>query len=409
MVADRRLSIVTIVNAIGGSGLSGLELSTAYARRGHRVHVVTYPETSLPDQWQHPRLHLSPVEPIFIGSLPHPAVVLTMVSAVVNIARRESVDAIHAHYAVTHGEVAILSRDAIAAQINLTTTSQRSRQPVAIVTCRGTDISIFAADPRTAPGLRHILQSADAVTYVSTDLRQRSMEMLGVGAEASVIPNFVPQLVDTEADLAATPRMPNAGCVFVHVSTFRPIKRVSWMVEAFAQASRSLPTGAVRLALIGAGPTVQHVRSTAIREGVDDLVTFLGMVPPGQVRQLVRQADVAMMASDAEGCPRAVLEAMAEGKPVVATDVGGINNLVLDGKTGLLCPPGNLEGYAGNLLRLAQHPRLRMLLGEGARARAETMFSPDAVTSRYEQVIADAVDRTQRYDHSGSEAQALRS
>jgi N-acetyl-alpha-D-glucosaminyl L-malate synthase BshA len=376
--AARLFSIASVLNAVGGSGLSGLELSYAFACRGHSVIAIAYAETQVPAGWQHPNLEFIRVDPLVLNSIPSPPTVLSAVSALISAGRQRRIDVIHAHYAVTHGEIALLGRDAL---------RSNAGGPVAVVTCRGTDITGYGSDPGTAPGLRYVLSAVDAVTFVSKGLRSRAVRDLGVDPASAVIPNFVPSLSPPSGQARPFVR-PETDVVFVHVSTFRDIKRVPWIVTAFAAASATMSPATASLVLVGDGPNRNAAWRTAVDLGVADRVICTGTLPPTDVRAVIRECDALLLASTSEGCPRAVLEGMSEGKPIVATHAEGVDEMVEDGCTGLLAPTNGLSTYAASLTRIARDPRLAQRLGAAAKEVARTRYDTDMVVSEYEELYA---------------------
>jgi glycosyltransferase involved in cell wall biosynthesis len=189
--------------------------------------------------------------------------------------------------------------------------------------------------------------------------------------------------------------------VFFHVSNFRAVKNVSWIVRAFDAALRLQQVGSIRfkLLLIGGGPSRKAAEELVQQLGIINDVAFVGTVPYEQVRDIVRQGDVLLMASDAEGCPRAVLEAMAEGKPVIGTNVAGLNEVVNDGHTGRLCPPGDLDFYAATILRFANDESTRRQFGSDGRAELERRYNCTMVMSAYEAVYEQALARANACIH----------
>lgn len=393
-----QLSIVSIVNASGGSGLSGVAVSQALADRGHRVTVLTYPDGLAEHVRAQPNLDCRIVDPMFIGSLPHPAVVLSFASAVRRVADERAIDLIHAHYAAVHGEAAHLGADTIERDALDGLLPKGTRRPAVVVSCRGTDVSRFSDDPRTGPGMRYVLSRAAAVTYVSRDLQRRAIANLGLAHAGFVVPNFIvptagqPSGSQWRAAPSVEPPVDGSAPVFVHVSNFRPIKNVDWIVKAFQSAASG--GDEMHLLLVGDGPTRPEIERLVRDLRLGSLVTFTGLLPPDQVGSVVRHADVLVMASDVEGCPRAVLEAMAEAKAVIATDVGGLNELIVHRETGLLAPAGDLSRYADAIATLARHPELRESFGAAGRARVERDYNVDVVMDRYHEVFDHALDRS---------------
>ena len=391
-----RLRIASIVNAFGGSGISGAEHSLALARRGHRVTMITYAPNMLPSV-AHPNLDVRAIEPPFWHGTPYPDAVLCFASAIQSIAEETSLDIIHAHYAIAHGQAALLGRAAIVADGR----RRGARHfPAVVITCRGTDVSQFAQDSRAAPALRYMLTQADGLTFVSQGLRTAATRHLQL-TQGTVIPNFLPALTPS-----ITPRphpFPggfSGSVVFFHASRFQGIKNVCWIVRTFADALGRRETGAAALSLllIGDGPTRGEAEALVRELGIADRAAFLGTVPPEDVRDIIRRADVLLMASDAEGCPRVVLEAMIEAKPVIATDVDGLNEMVRDGETGRLCPPRGIEAYAAAIIELADNAEARQRLGLNGKARAERCYGRDAVMSAYEEVYAHAIAHARHGD-----------
>ncbi len=394
---NHHLRIATIVNAFGGSGISGAEHSLALARRGHRVTMITYAANMLPD-FVHRNLEVRTVEPPYWDAMPFPDAALYFASAAQSIADESPLDVIHAHYAITHGQAALLGRAAIAEDGR----RRGKRQfPAVVITCRGTDVTKFATDSRTAPALRYMLTQADGLTFVSEGLRATAERHLQLTRQGTVIPNFLPSLTPP-----ITPRphpLPasfSGSVIFFHASRFQAIKNVCWIVRAFAQALARRETGAAALSLllIGDGATRNEAEALARKLGITDRVAFLGIVPPEDVQDIIRRADVLLMASDFEGCPRVVLEAMTQAKPVIATDVVGLNDMVRDGQTGRLCPPGNIDAYAAAIAELAYDPAARDRFGLYAKAEAERCYDRDTIMSVYEEVYAQALAHASRRD-----------
>jgi glycosyltransferase involved in cell wall biosynthesis len=190
----------------------------------------------------------------------------------------------------------------------------------------------------------------------------------------TVIPNGV-ELQDT---LAA--RSPSEHLEIVCVAHFRPGKRHGDLIEALALLRER--GAAARCVLIGEGVRRSRVEALVRERRLDGSVEFAGLRSPEQVRQALSLAGVFVLPSASEGSPMSVLEAMAAGLPVVATDVPGTREVVVPGSTGILVPPEDPAALADALERLHGDPALRAGMGDAARARAERRFS-----------IAQAVER----------------
>lgn len=146
------------------------------------------------------------------------------------------------------------------------------------------------------------------------------------------------------------------------------------------------------LAFVGGGRDQPLVEQAVRERGVAGRVTLLG--ERHDVPELLESADIFVLASRSEGAPLSVLEAMAAGLPVVASDVGGVAELVADGETGLLVPAGDAAALAGALARLLDDPGLRRRMGAAARARARERFDLAELRSAHLRLYSRALGGT---------------
>jgi glycosyltransferase involved in cell wall biosynthesis len=142
---------------------------------------------------------------------------------------------------------------------------------------------------------------------------------------------------------------------------------------------------AFRCVMLGDGPLRGELEEQRRGLGLQDWVVFRGAVAQDVVLREWQHCDIGVLTSDQEGMPVSLMEAAACGVPVVATNVGGIPELVLDGVTGVLSPAGNADAFAGALERLLKESDLRRRLGAAARLRAENAFS---VTRQADSLLA---------------------
>ncbi len=170
-----------------------------------------------------------------------------------------------------------------------------------------------------------------------------------------------------------------------NVSSLIPRKRVDVTLDAFAAAIRNLkrPSG---LVLVGTGPEEQRLREQAARLGIGDRVTFMGR--RDDVSDLVAEVDIVCLSSAAEACPYALLEAMALGRPCVATDAGAASEIIADGVTGWVVPVGNVATLASRLTELLRDRDRRLAYGLAGKHRWASWFTLDrqveTVTALYE-------------------------
>lgn len=366
----------------GGSGVVASELALTLAARGHEVHLFS---NDVP-----PRLARSagPVQMHVAQGIPYPLFHstphdLAITSSVLNVHRADGLDVLHAHYALPHAVSAYLARSAARAD--------RDRPaPAMVTTLHGTDITLVGTDPSYAPLTEFVIRESDAVTAVSADLARRTRESFCLAGstpcEIRVIPNFV----DTELfhPSAAPNRVRGRGRA-VHVSNFRPVKRVAWLLRAFALATRGT---AATLTLVGDGPDQRACRELARELSVSDRALFLG--ERDALPELLADADVFALSSSEESFGLSALEAMSCGTPVVATRVGGVPEVVEDGVTGLLSPPDDIEGFSRRLAQLLFDAELAERMGAAARATAERRYTRSSVVARYEDLYRGLCGRT---------------
>ncbi len=386
MVKLDRMKIGVVCHpTYGGSGVVASELALSLAQRGHRVHLFSHRAP--------PRLarDSGPVELHVAKGVPYPLFDATphdlaITSAVLDLHESLGLDILHAHYALPHAVSALLARSAA--------TGRPGRQaPRVVTTLHGTDITLVGNDRSYSPLVRYALASSDAVTAVSADLVRRTAENFGPEARSGRI-EVVPNFVDLE-EFHAGAGMGEAASppTVVHVSNFRPVKRVPWLVQAFAQACGPGSPNADRdwrLLLVGDGPDQAPSRAIAEQIGVADRVTFLGTrdALPG----LLAPADLYALSSREESFGLSALESMACGTPVLACNVGGVSEVVEDGITGWLVDPGDSEAFARQLARALIDTERTRAMGRAARERAETLFSRDVIVDQYERVYRDALE-----------------
>ncbi|MCB9729562.1 MAG: N-acetyl-alpha-D-glucosaminyl L-malate synthase BshA [Deltaproteobacteria bacterium] len=366
---------VVCYGSFGGSGIVATELGLAMARRGHFVHFISRQaprryDRRLDQVWFHG------VEMRDYPVLESPSYTVALASKIVEVCEWEGLDLVHVHYAVPHAASALLARSTLGA-----------RAPRFLTTLHGTDTTLVGADPAYRSVTRHAIEQSDGVSVPSEFLRRAAVQRLGLdpALPVEVLPNFV----DTEAFAPA--EGPNGRCLaqlfggtdpaltLVHVSNFRQVKRTVDLIEVFARVAREVPA---RLLMIGDGPE-RSLCETRLREaGLADRARFLGMQE--HFADLLSRTDVFVLPSESESFGLAALEAQSCGVPVVASDAGGLPEVVADGETGLLAPVGDIEALSAAVLRLARDEPLRRAMGAAARARVLERFREGPVVDRYE-------------------------
>jgi N-acetyl-alpha-D-glucosaminyl L-malate synthase BshA len=296
----------------------------------------------------------------------------------VEVATWEHLDLLHVHYAIPHAASAYLARQILG-----------RAAPRIVTTLHGTDITVVGADPSFLPVTRFAIEASDGVTVPSADLRRSTYEQLGVSEKTpiEVIPNFV----DTDTFTPA-PRAAERPPTLVHNSNFRPVKRVDDVIEVFARVSLQLP--ACELVLIGDGPERSRIERLVHERGVGARVRFLGKQL--HVAPILQKTDLFLLPSETESFGLAALEALSCGVPVVASRVGGLPEVISDGKNGALVPLGDVPAMARAALAILGDASLQARLGAGARATAVEKFPREPMVTRYEKYYERVISTSSR-------------
>jgi N-acetyl-alpha-D-glucosaminyl L-malate synthase BshA len=357
----------------GGSGVVATELAMALAEAGDEVHVISY---ALPSRlaFLNPRLFYHEVTVPRYPLFEYPPYSLALATTMVEVARHQNLDLLHVHYAVPNAVSAVLARQMMA-----------PRPLPVVTTLHGTDVTLVGIDPNYRATTRFGIVESDAVTAVSEALRAITLDQLGIDKPIEVIYNFVdparfdPALCDPVHGHPGARRWAQPGeKLMVHISNFRPLKRVLDVVEIYRRVRQHLP---VRLLMVGDGPE-RPIAERACREhGICDGITFIGTIP--MVEEALIGADLFVLTSETESFGLAVLEAMACGVPVVATRTGGLPEVVVDGETGFLRPVGDVDSMAAAAEAILTDDGLAQRLAIAGRQRAIEEFGQAKMVGRY--------------------------
>jgi N-acetyl-alpha-D-glucosaminyl L-malate synthase BshA len=360
--------------SVGGSGIVATELAKSLAERGHAVHVLSTDTPFRLGSYQ-PGLTFhrvrTPAYPLFR----EPQYVIALANRMVQVAREQGLDIIHAHYAVPHATAAYLARQIL----------QRAGTgsvPRIITTLHGTDITLVGSDHSYAETVAFSIDMSDGVTAVSSSLRQDTYTALSVQKPIAVIPNFLD--CDVYQRIQAAPlraRYCPPGCekLLIHLSNFRPVKRVPMVVQVFARITTRVPS---RLLLVGDGPDLAPALDEAKALGISHLVEALG--EQDQIIPLLSIADLFLLPSAQESFGLAALEAMACEVPVVASRVGGLHEVIEHGVTGFLRDPSDVDGMAEDGIRLLTDPELHARVAAAGRRSVRKRFCRDLIVPQYE-------------------------
>jgi N-acetyl-alpha-D-glucosaminyl L-malate synthase BshA len=375
---------ITCYPTYGGSGVVATELGIELAALGHQVHFISYSQPfRLTGRDEGIFYHEVPVSsyPLF----EFPPYDLALASRMAEVAEFNKLDLLHVHYAIPHSVSALLARQMLAA---------KGRRLPFVTTLHGTDITLVGLDRSYLPITRYAIQESDGVTSISEYLKRKTVEDFGVTRGIEVVANFVncdvyAPIKDEAARAEARKRLADPKePILMHLSNFRPVKRVVDVVRIFAQVVREIPA---RLVLIGDGPDRSAAEWLAHDLGIQSKIHFMGKQE--RVNELLPLADILLMPSELESFGLAALEAMACKVPSVATRVGGVPELIDDGETGLLYPVGDIDAMASGALGLLRDPARLEAMRDAGRRTAQTRFCSTLVVPHYvryyEQVLSN--------------------
>jgi N-acetyl-alpha-D-glucosaminyl L-malate synthase BshA len=354
----------------GGSGVVATELGMALARKGHKVHFISYRRPArlahyLPNIFYH---EVAPMEyPLFEIKPMDTA----LASKIVDVALFENLDVLHVHYAIPHATIGYLAREIL---------KTKNKNLPFVTTLHGTDITLIGADRSYFPVVEFSINQSNAVTAVSNALKQQTYEIFKIGKEIQVIYNFIDferfqkrENKELRKEIASDHEK-----IITHVSNFRKVKRVDDVLAVFEKVLKSLPA---KLLLIGDGPERPRLEMLTREMGIWNEVRFLGK--QDVVEDLLAISDLFLLPSEHESFGLAALEAMACEVPVIASNIGGLTEVIIDGKTGFTCEVGDIAQMSEKAIYLLSNEAIHDQFRKASIERAKD-FDIDQILPIYE-------------------------
>src|SRR5215471_14737458 len=369
---------ITCYPTYGGSGIVATELGLELANRGHDVHFITYANPIRLDPGI-PRIHYHEVEVSSYPVFQYPPYCLALASRMAEVAGSYHLDLLHVHYAIPHSIAALLAQQMLAPV----------RRLPFITTLHGTDITLVGTDRSYFPITKFSIEQSNGITSISEYLRKQTVDVFGVANEIRVIQNFVNCDLyhpDNEKKGAAA-YAPSGEKLLIHLSNFRPVKRVLDCIRILAEVRKSVPA---HLLMAGDGPERGPAEHLARSLNVHQHVTFLGK--QNHVERLIPLAHVLLMPSEMESFGLAALEAMACAVVPVATRVGGVPELITHGEDGYLEGVGDIEAQAARVVDLLADDALHYRMSRMGRWNASERFCTDRIIPLYERYYEDVLN-----------------
>jgi len=380
---------ITCYPTYGGSGIVATELGLELATRGHYVHFITYANPIRLDPGI-PRIHYHEVEVSNYPLFQYPPYCLALASRMMEVAEAYSLDVLHVHYAIPHSIAAMLAQQMMA--------SFHKRRLPFITTLHGTDITLVGQDPSYLPITKFSIERSDGVTSISEDLRRQTVDVFGINNEIRVIPNFIntdlyrPAAMHSASaklgDLAKATFALSGEKLLIHVSNFRPVKRTLDCIKILAEVRKHTPA---HLLMVGDGPDRGACEHLARELKLAEHVSFLGK--QNHVERLIPAAHVLLMPSEMESFGLVALEAMACGVAPVATEVGGVPELIVNGENGFMEKVGDIAAQAARVVSLLTDDALHAGITNAGRERAIEIFSTDKIIPQYEAYYREVIGR----------------
>ncbi|KFC30467.1 MULTISPECIES: N-acetyl-alpha-D-glucosaminyl L-malate synthase BshA [Bacillus] len=374
----RKLKIgITCYPSVGGSGIIATELGKQLAEKGHEIHFIT---SSIPFRLNtyHPNIHFHEVEVNQYAVFKYPPYDLTLASKIAEVAERENLDIIHAHYALPHAVCAYLAKQMLKRNIGIVTT------------LHGTDITVLGYDPSLKDLIRFAIESSDRVTAVSSALAAETYDLIKPEKKIETIYNFIDERVYLKKNTAAIKEkhgiLPDEKVV-IHVSNFRKVKRVQDVIRVFRNIAGKTKA---KLLLVGDGPEKSTACELIRKYGLEDQVLMLGN--QDRVEDLYSISNLKLLLSEKESFGLVLLEAMACGVPCIGTNIGGIPEVIKNNVSGFLVDVGDVTAATARAMSILEDEQLSNRFTKAAIEMLENEFSSKKIVSQYEQIYADLAE-----------------
>lgn len=378
---------ITCYPTYGGSGVVATELGIELANRGHDVHFISYSQPIRLTE-PHPRIHFHEVEVSQYPLFEYPPYDLALATRMAEVAEIYDLDLLHVHYAIPHSVSAMLAR-----QMLCHDHTRRARRLPYVTTLHGTDITLVGLDRSYLPITRFSIEQSDAVTAISNDLKKSTLDKFSITKPIHVIHNFVNcdlyRRTEQSAELRSAFAEPEER-LLVHLSNFRPVKRVTDVVEIFDRVQKKIPA---RLMMMGDGPDRRAAERLACEKGIHNRIHFLGK--QDMIHEKLAVADVMLLPSEMESFGLAALEAMACEVVPVASRVGGVPEVITHGVDGFMAAAGDVDSMAACAMEVLGDDALLAQMRKAARAKAQSNFCTTKIIPQYEALYRELLDGKQ--------------
>lgn len=372
-----RIGIV-LYPTFGGSGIVATELGKALSKKGHEIHFITYSEPVRLGELRknifyhevrtsdYPLFKFTPYEQVLTSKL-------------VDVVKFERLDLLHVHYAIPHASAAYMAQQIL---------KDQGVEIPFVTTLHGTDITLVGKDPSFEPVINFSINKSNRVTAVSENLKKETFELFDIKNNIEVIPNFIclKEYKLDNNDYYKKRFAPNNEKVICHVSNFRKVKRIEDVIIAFEGISKEID---VKLLLVGDGPERARLEQISRNSKFSKNIFFLGSLK--STKEVLNISDLFILPSSKESFGLSALEAMACGVPVIASDSGGIPEVISHGKSGLLNSVGDTYQMTKNALKLLSNDSILENFKTNAYQQA-MKFDIEVILPKYEKLYEQCVN-----------------
>ena len=368
---------IVLYPTFGGSGIVATELGKALSKKGHEIHFITYSEPVRLGELRknifyhevrtsdYPLFKFTPYEQVLTSKL-------------VDVVKFERLDILHVHYAIPHASAAYMAQQIL---------KDQGIEIPFITTLHGTDITLVGKDPSFEPVINFSINKSNRVTAVSENLKKETFELFDIKNNIEVIPNFIclKEYKLDNNDYYKKRYAPNNEKIICHVSNFRKVKRIQDVIIAFEGISKEIDA---KLLLVGDGPERARLEQISRNSKFNKNIFFLGSLK--STKEVLNISDLFMLPSSKESFGLSALEAMACGVPVIASESGGIPEVVLHGKSGLLNSVRDTYQMTKNALKLLSNESLLKSFKSNAYKQA-MKFDIELILPKYEKLYEQCI------------------
>jgi L-malate glycosyltransferase len=368
---------ITCYPTVGGSGVVATELGKMLAEKGHEIHFIS---SSIPFRLNriYHNIYYHQVEVNQYSVFQYPPYDIALASKMAEVADREQLDLLHVHYAIPHAVCAILAKQMCKKDIKIVTT------------LHGTDITVLGYDGSLTDAIKFGIEKSDIVTAVSSSLVEQTYELISPDKQIETVYNFIDERIYHKHEvnhLKQEFEIKDEEKVIIHVSNFRPVKRVQDVVKAFAEISAEIPA---KLLLVGDGPEITRVCRLVRELKIEEKVLLLGKQE--NLDELYSISDLMLLLSEKESFGLVALEAMACGVPCIGTHIGGIPEVITDGLNGYICNLGDIDDISKKAISLLSNTGLHRKFSEQALETVKTKFKAERIVQQYEQLYFNVME-----------------